>query len=119
MYVRASAAATTVPLQTRSIVLTWVPSSMVCSVKSISGSGFFSWTARMALSMYLVWSKGCWLLSMVGRRESAATRNWVRCQRAEGPGNEGRVGRVQDPWVAAAAAGKTRAEAAMLGFLFK
>jgi membrane-bound inhibitor of C-type lysozyme len=56
---RATATAIFVPLQTRSLVLTWLPSSMVCKLKSISGSGFFSWTARMALSMYLAWSKGC------------------------------------------------------------
>src|ERR1700753_1002126 len=41
------------PLQTRSVVFTWVPSSMVCRVKSISGGGFLFLTARMALS------KGC------------------------------------------------------------
>ena len=34
------------PLQTRSCVLTWVPSSMVWSEKSISGTGFFSVMAR-------------------------------------------------------------------------
>jgi hypothetical protein len=32
------------------MVLTWVPSSMVWMVKSISGRGFFCWIARMALS---------------------------------------------------------------------
>lgn len=35
-----------VPLQTRSCVLTCVPSSIVCRVKSISGTGRLSWTAR-------------------------------------------------------------------------
>ena len=57
-----------IPLQTRSCVLTWVPSSMVCRVKSISGTGFFCWTARMALSMYDCWSTSCWLFSMLGKR---------------------------------------------------
>jgi hypothetical protein len=38
------------PLQTRSSVLTWVPSSMVCKVKSVSGGGFLFLTARIALS---------------------------------------------------------------------
>lgn len=45
-----------IPLQTRSSVDTWDPSSMVCSVKSISGGGFFSLTARIAFSSF-------WLLS--------------------------------------------------------
>lgn len=39
-----------IPLHTRSVVLTWEPSSMVCRVKSISGAGFFCLTARMAVS---------------------------------------------------------------------
>lgn len=43
-----------VPLMTRSSVLTCVPSSMVCRVKSISGTGFFWLTARTAFWMY--WS---------------------------------------------------------------
>ena len=34
------------PFTTRSVVDTWVPSSMVCKVKSISGTGGFSVTAR-------------------------------------------------------------------------
>jgi hypothetical protein len=38
------------PLQTRSSVFTWVPSSIVCRVKSISGTGFLFRTARIALS---------------------------------------------------------------------
>jgi hypothetical protein len=43
---------TALPLTTRSIVETCVLSSMVCNVKSISGTGFFSCTARaMALSI--------------------------------------------------------------------
>lgn len=42
------------PLHTLSMVLTWVPSSIVWMVKSISGTGFFSWMARMALST-------CWV----------------------------------------------------------
>lgn len=41
-----------IPLHTRSRVDTWVPSSMVCRVKSISGIGFFSLTARMAFSSF-------------------------------------------------------------------
>ena len=40
------------PLQTLSMVLTWLPSSMVCKVKSISGAGFFSLKARRALSIW-------------------------------------------------------------------
>lgn len=43
-----------VPLHTLSCVLTCEPSSIVCKVKSISGTGFFSCTARMVLSSCLV-----------------------------------------------------------------
>ena len=53
-----------VPLQTLSCVLTWVLSSIVCSVKSISGIGFFSCTARsrcavsiLTLNYVLNWAK--------------------------------------------------------------
>lgn len=45
-----------IPLQTRSSVDTWDPSSIVCSVKSISGGGLFSLTARIVFSSF-------WLLS--------------------------------------------------------
>ena len=38
------------PLQTRSCVVTCVPSSMVCKVKSISGTGFFSRIALIVLA---------------------------------------------------------------------
>lgn len=48
---------TNIPLQTRSSVDTWDPSSMVCSVKSISGGGFFSFTARIAFSSFWLLSK--------------------------------------------------------------
>jgi hypothetical protein len=41
-----------IPLQTLSIVLTWLPSSIVCKVKSISGIGFFCWRALKALSTW-------------------------------------------------------------------
>lgn len=47
------------PLQTRSCVLTCVPSSMVCRVKSISGTCFLFCTARIALSRYAFWSTPC------------------------------------------------------------
>ena len=39
-------------------MLTWVPSSMVCSVKSISGTGRLLVTARTAVSTYLSCSMG-------------------------------------------------------------
>jgi hypothetical protein len=42
-----------IPLQTRSMVLTVDPSSIVCSVKSISGTGLFSLMALSALSTCL------------------------------------------------------------------
>lgn len=54
------------PLHTRSMVLTCVPSSMVWIVKSISGRGFFSWMARMALST-----------CCVVRRSPAGPAAWV------------------------------------------
>jgi len=43
------------PLQTLSCVFTWEPSSISWIVKSISGTCFFSRTARMALSRYTSW----------------------------------------------------------------
>ena len=43
-----------VPLQTLSCVLTCVPSSMVWSVKSISGTGFLSMTARSICASMLL-----------------------------------------------------------------
>lgn len=45
-----------IPLHTLSIVLTWLPSSIVCRVKSISGTGFFWWMARKALSTCTLFS---------------------------------------------------------------
>lgn len=53
-----------VPLQTRSMVLTCVPSSMVWMLKSISGRGFFSFIARMALST----CKMRWWSAVVGEK---------------------------------------------------
>ena len=50
-----------VPLQTRSCVLTCEPSSIVCKEKSISGTGFLSWRAR-TMSMFsamLIWILEC------------------------------------------------------------
>jgi hypothetical protein len=43
-----------VPLQTLSRVDTWVPSSIVCSVKSISGTGFLCSTARSSWRSMLI-----------------------------------------------------------------
>lgn len=72
------------PLQTRSSVLTWVPSSMTWMEKSISGRGFFSRIARMALST-------CWSLydsvppsvSMAGGGERG-WRIWGEREREKG-----------------------------------
>lgn len=103
------------PLQTRSRVLTCVPSSMVCRVKSISGRGFFSFTARMAVSRYLDWSKGCWAFSMLGDFWTE-TRRWreetASCEATRG---EYKWGGRQRPWVAAGETGPRLVHALRIG----
>lgn len=55
-----------IPLQTLSNVETWVPSSIVCRVKSISGTGFFRLTARIAFWIFWVFSSAVLSESAIG-----------------------------------------------------
>jgi hypothetical protein len=84
-----------IPLHTLSIVLTWVPSSMVCSVKSISGTGRLLVTARTAVSTYLSCSMGwsdmiavCMVVAKRSKSESVEVERaampvaWLRGKRA-------------------------------------
>jgi hypothetical protein len=79
-----------VPLHTRSWVLTWEPSSMVCRVKSKSGMGFLNLTARMALS------KGCGSGERVG--SGASEGGWRSSMVTGGWREEGEKGEWKKVW---------------------